>query len=39
MGKHTIAEYADNATIVEELRSFGIDYPQGNGIREPQPIS
>ena len=39
MGKRTIAEYADNENILKELRNIGIDYTQGYGIREPQPLS
>ena len=38
MGKKTIAEYADNADIVEVLRTVGVDYIQGYGVGFPQPL-
>jgi EAL domain-containing protein (putative c-di-GMP-specific phosphodiesterase class I) len=37
-GKQTIAEFAENAEIIEMLRSIGVDYAQGYGIASPQRI-
>jgi len=37
-GKQTIAEFAENAEIIEMLRSIGVDYAQGYGICAPQRI-
>ena len=37
-GKQTIAEFAENAEIIEMLRSLGIDYAQGYGIAIPQRV-
>ncbi len=38
-GKKTIAEFAENAEIVEVLRGLGVDYAQGYGISQPQKVS
>jgi EAL domain-containing protein (putative c-di-GMP-specific phosphodiesterase class I) len=38
MGKQTIAEYVENTTILQHLRELGIDYAQGFGIDQPQPL-
>jgi diguanylate cyclase (GGDEF)-like protein/PAS domain S-box-containing protein len=38
-GKLTIAEFAENAAIIDLLRSLGVDYAQGYGIASPQRIS
>ena len=35
-GKQTIAEFAENAEIIQMLTSLGIDYAQGYGIAQPQ---
>jgi EAL domain-containing protein (putative c-di-GMP-specific phosphodiesterase class I) len=37
-GKQTIAEFAENAEIIEMLRSLGVDYAQGFGIAIPQRV-
>jgi len=37
-GKQTIAEFAENAEIIEMLRSLGVDYAQGYGIATPQRV-
>ncbi len=37
-GKQTIAEFAENAEIIEMLRSLGVDYAQGYGIAVPQRV-
>jgi len=37
-GKQTIAEFAENAEIINMLRSIGVDYAQGYGIAMPQRI-
>jgi diguanylate cyclase (GGDEF)-like protein/PAS domain S-box-containing protein len=37
-GKKTIAEWAENAEIIELLRSLGVDYAQGYGIAQPQRL-
>jgi len=37
-GKLTIAEFAENAGIINMLRNLGVDYAQGYGIAEPQRI-
>jgi diguanylate cyclase (GGDEF)-like protein/PAS domain S-box-containing protein len=37
-GKQTIAEFAENAEIIEMLRSLGVDYAQGYGITTPQRV-
>ena len=36
--KRTIAEFAENAAIIEKLRELGVDYAQGYGISQPQRI-
>jgi len=38
-GKKTIAEWAENAEIIEVLRSLGVDYAQGYGVAQPQRIA
>jgi diguanylate cyclase (GGDEF)-like protein/PAS domain S-box-containing protein len=37
-GKLTIAEFAENAEIINMLRNLGVDYAQGYGIASPQRI-
>ena len=34
-GKLMIAEFAENAEIIEMLRGLGVDYAQGYGIAQP----
>jgi diguanylate cyclase (GGDEF)-like protein/PAS domain S-box-containing protein len=38
MGKRTIAEFVENAAILEKLTEIGVDYAQGYGIARPRPI-
>ncbi|MDE2304179.1 MAG: EAL domain-containing protein [Gammaproteobacteria bacterium] len=38
-GKQTIAEFAENAEIINMLRTLGVDYAQGYGISQPQRIA
>jgi diguanylate cyclase (GGDEF)-like protein len=38
MGKQTIAEFVENADILEKLREIGVDYAQGYGMGRPQPM-
>ena len=37
-GKMTIAEFAENAEIIQMLTSLGVDYAQGWGIAQPQRV-
>jgi diguanylate cyclase (GGDEF)-like protein/PAS domain S-box-containing protein len=37
-GKKTIAEFAENAEIIQMLRSLGVDYAQGYGVAQPSSI-
>ncbi|MCW8844374.1 MAG: EAL domain-containing protein [Gammaproteobacteria bacterium] len=37
-GKRTIAEFAENDEIITMLRGMGVDYAQGYGVSEPQPV-
>jgi diguanylate cyclase (GGDEF)-like protein/PAS domain S-box-containing protein len=37
-GKLTIAEFAENAEIIQMLKSLGVDYAQGYGIAQPQRV-
>lgn len=36
MGKKTIAEYVENDTIVQQLRTLGVDFAQGYEIARPE---
>lgn len=38
LGKHTIAEYAEDDAAIAVLRELGVDYAQGYGISKPQPL-
>ena len=38
MGIKTVAEYAENDAIIQELRSIGVDYAQGYGVCKPTPL-
>ena len=38
MGLKTIAEYVENAAILQQLKKLGVDYAQGFGIHRPEPI-
>jgi len=37
-GKQTVAEFAENAEIIQMLTSLGIDYAQGYGVAQPQRV-
>ena len=37
-GKQTIAEFAENAEIIQMLSSLGVDYAQGYGVAQPQRV-
>jgi len=37
-GKQTIAEFAENAEIIEMLTSLGVDYAQGYRVAQPQRV-
>jgi EAL domain-containing protein (putative c-di-GMP-specific phosphodiesterase class I) len=38
-GLKTIAEYAEDKSIIKELQNIGVDYAQGFGIERPQPLN
>lgn len=38
LGRKTIAEYVETASIRERLAELGIDYVQGYGVQLPQPL-
>ena len=38
MGIKTVAEYAENDAIIQELRTMGVDYAQGYGVCKPTPL-
>ena len=38
MGKQTIAEFVENASILDKLKEIGVDYAQGYGVGRPIPI-
>ncbi len=38
LGLSTIGEFAENETIIEQLREIGVDYAQGYGISRPLPL-
>lgn len=37
-GKKVIAEYAENAEIINALRDMGVDYAQGYGVAQPSRV-
>ena len=37
-GKLTIAEFAENAEIIQMLTALGVDYAQGYGVAQPQRV-
>ncbi len=37
-GKQTIAEWVENAEIIEVLRGLGVDDAQGYGVSQPQRV-
>ncbi|MFO1266731.1 MAG: EAL domain-containing protein [Rubrivivax sp.] len=38
LGIHTVAECAEDAAIIDELRRIGVDYAQGHGVEAPTPL-
>jgi EAL domain-containing protein (putative c-di-GMP-specific phosphodiesterase class I) len=38
MGIRTVAEYAENQAIIDELRRMGVDFAQGYGVGRPVPM-
>ena len=38
MGLRTVAEFVQNDTTIEMLRSLGVDYVQGYGVEKPRPL-
>ena len=38
IGIKTIAEYVENAEILEQLKTIGVDYAQGFYIHKPEPV-
>ena len=39
MGVHTVAEFVEDAQILERLKEIGVDYAQGYHIERPGPIN
>ena len=39
MGKKTIAEFIENAEVLQLLKSIGVDYAQGFYLGKPEPLS
>ncbi len=37
-GKRTIAEFAENAEIIQMLKNIGVDFAQGYGVAQPQRV-
>src|ERR1700760_437036 len=37
-GKQTIAEFAENAEVIQMLKNIGVDYAQGYGVAQPQRV-
>jgi EAL domain-containing protein (putative c-di-GMP-specific phosphodiesterase class I) len=38
LGKHTIAEYAEDAATLDTLRTLGVDFVQGHAVSQPVPL-
>ena len=38
MGLHTIAEYVENAMILDKVKEIGVDYAQGHGVAKTNPL-
>ena len=39
MGIETVAEFVEDALILQQLKAIGVDYAQGYGIDRPRPLS
>jgi EAL domain-containing protein (putative c-di-GMP-specific phosphodiesterase class I) len=37
-GKQSIAEFVENAEIIQMLTSLGVDYARGYGVAQPQRV-
>jgi diguanylate cyclase (GGDEF)-like protein/PAS domain S-box-containing protein len=38
MGIKTVAEYAENDSIIQELKAMGVDFAQGHGVSKATPL-
>jgi diguanylate cyclase (GGDEF)-like protein/PAS domain S-box-containing protein len=38
MGLQTVGEYAESESVIQALRSLGVDFAQGYGVQRPQPL-
>lgn len=38
MGLLTVGEYAESQSVIDELRSLGVDFAQGYAVARPQPL-
>jgi EAL domain-containing protein (putative c-di-GMP-specific phosphodiesterase class I) len=38
LGKETVAEYVEDARILDMVRELGIDHAQGHHVGEPEPV-
>ncbi len=38
LGKRTVAEWVEDAAVLETLRELGVDYAQGRHLGDPQPL-
>ena len=38
MGMKTVGEFATSETVIGDLRAIGVDFAQGYGVGEPQPL-
>jgi EAL domain-containing protein (putative c-di-GMP-specific phosphodiesterase class I) len=38
MGLKTVAEYVESDQILALLRQIGVDYVQGSGVHQPEPL-
>jgi EAL domain-containing protein (putative c-di-GMP-specific phosphodiesterase class I) len=38
MGLQTVGEFAESNTVIQELRSLGVDFAQGYGVQAPKAL-
>jgi EAL domain-containing protein (putative c-di-GMP-specific phosphodiesterase class I) len=38
MGLKTVGEFAESEEVIGELRGLGVNFAQGYGVQEPQPL-